>query len=187
MTVSLLQRWHKTFIHCRRLGWREGENRLMVLMVFFICTWVLALGEDGFEKPYNIIPFYFFWGVILRMGLLLDRGAIGPAAPIPESKDGALRQMAPGTARLRIFVSHMASGLALAGIQIEGLESNDQQGNADEQPAIRGRPDGVAPDWERRSGTDRLACSRLGRPDAAAAAPGELATGVPAWFGTTHG
>ena len=80
MMLSLLQRWHRTFIHCRRLDWREGENRLMVLMVFFICTWVLALGEDGFEKPYNIIPFYFFWGVILRMGLLLERGLIGPGS-----------------------------------------------------------------------------------------------------------
>ena len=80
ITVNLLQRWHKIFVNCRRLGWREGENRLMVLMVFFICTWVLALGEDGFEKPYNIIPFYFFWGIILRMGLLLDRGLIGPGA-----------------------------------------------------------------------------------------------------------
>jgi hypothetical protein len=80
MMIELLRRWHNTFVRCHLVGWREGENRLMVLMVFFISTWVLALGEDGFEKPYNIIPFYFFWGVILRMGLLLERGLIGPAA-----------------------------------------------------------------------------------------------------------
>ena len=80
MMLELLRRWHNTFMRCRLLGWREGENRLLVLMVFFVCTWVLALGEDGFEKPYNIIPFYFFWGVILRLGLLLERGLIGPAA-----------------------------------------------------------------------------------------------------------
>jgi hypothetical protein len=80
MMVELLRRWHNTFVRCRLVGWREGENRLLVLMVFFISTWVLALGEDGFEKPYNIIPFYFFWGIILRMSLLLERGQIGPAA-----------------------------------------------------------------------------------------------------------
>jgi hypothetical protein len=42
--------------------------------------WVFSLGEDGFEKPYNIIPFYFLWGVVLRFGMLLDQGRIGPAA-----------------------------------------------------------------------------------------------------------
>jgi O-antigen ligase len=80
MMAELLRRWHNTFMRCRLLRWREGENRLLVLMVFFICTWVLALGEDGFEKPYNIIPFYFFWGIVLRFSLLLERHQIGPAA-----------------------------------------------------------------------------------------------------------
>ena len=80
MMLELLRRWHNTYIRCRALGWREGENRLLVLMVFFISSWVLALGEDGFEKPYNIIPFYFFWGIALRLSLLLERGQIGPAA-----------------------------------------------------------------------------------------------------------
>ena len=80
LMISLVRRWHASFMMCRTAGWREGENRLLVLMVFFICSWVLAIGEDGFEKPYNIIPFYFFWGIVLRMSLLLERGQIGPAA-----------------------------------------------------------------------------------------------------------
>lgn len=78
--ASLIPRWHATFMYCRDLGWREGQNYLMVLMVYFICIWVLAIGEDGFEKPYNIIPFYFFWGIVLRFSLLLERGQIGPEA-----------------------------------------------------------------------------------------------------------
>jgi hypothetical protein len=45
----------------------------MVLMVFFICMWVLAIAEDGFEKPYNVIPFYFFWGIVLGFGLSLSQ------------------------------------------------------------------------------------------------------------------
>lgn len=78
--LSLVRRWHTTFRRCYELDWREGQNRLLVLMVIFICVWVLAIGEDGFEKPYNIIPFYFFWGIILRFSLLLERGEIGPEA-----------------------------------------------------------------------------------------------------------
>ena len=46
---------------------------------------MLAIGEDGFEKPYNIIPFYFFWGIVLRMAYNLKaeeadstRGRTGP-------------------------------------------------------------------------------------------------------------
>ncbi len=62
-------------------------------MVFFICIWVLAIGEDGFEKPYNIIPFYFFWGIILRFSLLLDRGLIGPDA---DREDPAFDRAQPG-------------------------------------------------------------------------------------------
>ena len=41
-------------------------NLLLILMVFFIMIWVLSIGEDGFEKPYNVIPYYFFWGIALR-------------------------------------------------------------------------------------------------------------------------
>jgi len=78
--VSLIRRWHHTFKRCLALGWREGQNRLMVLMAMFICIWVLGIGEDAFEKPYNIIPFYFFWGIVLRFSLLLERGQVGPEA-----------------------------------------------------------------------------------------------------------
>lgn len=78
MMVSMVRCWHRTFLDAADLGWREGENRLMIMMVFFISIWVLALGEDGFEKPYNIIPFYFLFGIVLRMSLLLEDGEIGP-------------------------------------------------------------------------------------------------------------
>ena len=80
MMSLLFFRWVRSFNLAKSLGWREGENRLLILMTFFIACWVLALGEDGFEKPYNIIPFYFFWGIVLRMGLQLERDEIGPLA-----------------------------------------------------------------------------------------------------------
>jgi O-antigen ligase len=80
MMVVLIRRWYQTFLECSRREWRVGQNRLMILMVFFICMWVLAIGEDGFEKPYNIVPFYFFWGIVLRFSLHLEDGTIGPPA-----------------------------------------------------------------------------------------------------------
>ncbi len=84
---SLFRRWHHTFRRCQALRWRTGQNRLMILMIFFICIWVLAIGEDGFEKPYNIIPFYFFWGIVLRFALMLQRGEIGPEAEMPSVRE----------------------------------------------------------------------------------------------------
>lgn len=78
MMGFMLRCWHRSLRHCQAIGWRLGENRLLILMTFFLCMWVLSLGEDGFEKPYNIIPFYFFWGVVLRFSFGLDRGEIGP-------------------------------------------------------------------------------------------------------------
>jgi hypothetical protein len=85
--LSLIRRWQITFATCRAIGWREGENRLLIMMVFFICMWVLALGEDGFEKPYNIIPFYFFWGIVLRMAYALAAEGDG-ANDAASARDG---------------------------------------------------------------------------------------------------
>jgi hypothetical protein len=96
LMVSLIRRWHKTFMRCLALGWREGQNWLMMLMVLFICTWVLGIGEDAFEKPYNIIPFYFFWGIVLRFSLLLERGLVGPEAAQVLAEAYDLEHPAPG-------------------------------------------------------------------------------------------
>jgi hypothetical protein len=51
---------------------------------------VLAIGEDGFEKPYNVIPFYLLWGIVLRFAYLLERGEIGP-----EAEDDVYQEPAP--------------------------------------------------------------------------------------------
>jgi hypothetical protein len=64
--ILLINVWRKAFNLCRKNNWRLGENRLLFLMVYFILIWVLAIGEDAFEKPFNAIPYYFFWGIVLR-------------------------------------------------------------------------------------------------------------------------
>ena len=57
-----------------------------ILMVFAISMWVLAIGEDGFEKPYNAVPYYFFWGVMLQIAV--PKG-------FTRSKQGARRGLVP--------------------------------------------------------------------------------------------
>ena len=67
MHILMLCVWYRTYKACERMAWQEGENRLLTFMVFFILTWVGSIGEDAFEKPYFAIPYYFFWGMVLRM------------------------------------------------------------------------------------------------------------------------
>ncbi len=66
MHFLMLSIWVKAYKCCKKLCWKEGQNRLLLLMVFFILAWVYALGEDAFEKPFVAIPYYFLWGVVLR-------------------------------------------------------------------------------------------------------------------------
>jgi len=46
---------------------RTGANPLTLLMR------VLAIGGNGLEKPYNVIPFHLFWGIVLGLGLSLSQ------------------------------------------------------------------------------------------------------------------
>jgi hypothetical protein len=78
MHLLLLGAWRRALARCREIGWNRGADVLLVAMVYFIAVWVLSLGEDGFEKPYNTIPYYVFMGIVLRMAYMLDAGEIGP-------------------------------------------------------------------------------------------------------------
>jgi hypothetical protein len=74
--ILLINVWRKAFYLCKENSWRLGENRLLFLMVYFILIWVLAIGEDAFEKPFNAIPYYFFWGIVLRFYSYLKSSVI---------------------------------------------------------------------------------------------------------------
>lgn len=86
MHALMLAAWWRGLRLAVRRGWREGENRYLVLMAFFLLVWVFAAGEDALEKPYIAIPYYFFWGVVLRMTWHLARAEraararVGPEA-----------------------------------------------------------------------------------------------------------
>lgn len=67
MHVLLLRTWKRLYFAYGHCGDIKGQYRLIVLMVFFLLVWIQSIGEDGFEKPYYAIPYYFFWGIILRL------------------------------------------------------------------------------------------------------------------------
>jgi hypothetical protein len=75
MHILMLRVWYRTYRSCERMAWQEGENRLLTFMVFFILVWVGCIGEDAFEKPYFAIPYYFFWGMVLRMNWYLGNNS----------------------------------------------------------------------------------------------------------------
>ncbi len=62
--VRIWFRVYRSFVHAGDVVWR---NNMLILGVFFLLLWVYAMGEDAFEKPYDAIPYYFLWGVILRV------------------------------------------------------------------------------------------------------------------------
>ena len=71
--LLLVRAWFQAFNLCRCVGYRLGQDRLLLLMVFFVLVWVNTLGEDALEKPYIAIPYYFFWGIVLHYRLHLRR------------------------------------------------------------------------------------------------------------------
>jgi hypothetical protein len=79
----MLSVWHSSYKRCVRMGWHNGQNRLLIFMVYFVLIWVNAIGEDAFEKPFFAIPYYFFWGILLRYVLHLKNGMIGSQGALP--------------------------------------------------------------------------------------------------------
>jgi O-antigen ligase len=50
----------------RQQGWTRWQDTLLLMFGYFIVVFVMALTEDAFEKPYLTIPYYTFWGFVLR-------------------------------------------------------------------------------------------------------------------------
>jgi hypothetical protein len=71
--VLLVHSWWNAFKLCRRESYQIGQDRLFILMVYFVMIWIFSMGEAAFEAPYLTIPYYFFWGVFLHYHLHLKR------------------------------------------------------------------------------------------------------------------
>jgi hypothetical protein len=59
----------RTYRRMRLTGEDESANTLLILGAFFVMVWIGSIGEDAFEKPFNTMPLYMFWGLILRLRL----------------------------------------------------------------------------------------------------------------------
>jgi hypothetical protein len=75
MQVSLYYSWWRSFRLCRRMGWTSDQVNLLILMIFCLMTLVEAIGEASMEVPFYAIPYYFFFGVVLRYGRFLRQTA----------------------------------------------------------------------------------------------------------------
>ncbi len=73
--VALFRTWIEALIELTRRGDTLWRTNLIVIGAFIMFVWILTTGEDGLEKPFNAVPFYFFWGVILRVAYALRRSA----------------------------------------------------------------------------------------------------------------
>lgn len=67
----LLRTWMRTYRICTINKFKYGQDFLLLMLTYFLLVWVYAIGEDAFEKPFIIIPYYFFWGLVLRFAYLL--------------------------------------------------------------------------------------------------------------------
>jgi hypothetical protein len=57
------------------MGWRSDQNNLILLFIFFSLTLIAMIGEAVMEVPFWAIPYYFFFGVVLRYGRHLRESA----------------------------------------------------------------------------------------------------------------
>lgn len=105
--LSLLRTWFRVYRECEHAGIPVWRQNLLIMGTFFMMVAILSIGEDAFEKPFNSVPYYFFWGIILRLEFVLrarqmaDAGqqaatpAYGPYDAVPERNTaGAPRGLA---------------------------------------------------------------------------------------------
>lgn len=64
--LALARAWLSAYATARRDADQAWVNCLIVIAVFALLHWINSLGEDAFEKPFNAIPYYFLFGVVLR-------------------------------------------------------------------------------------------------------------------------
>ena len=60
--LKYIYRNYKTF------AWQDSGRKLILwMMIFCLLVLIWGIGEDSLTKPYNSVPYYFFWGVALEI------------------------------------------------------------------------------------------------------------------------
>jgi hypothetical protein len=83
MQAALYFSWWRSFQLCRRMRWTVDQVNLLLLLVFCMMTLGEAIGEAAMEVPFYAIPYYFFFGVVLRYGKHLRETAANTDASLP--------------------------------------------------------------------------------------------------------
>jgi hypothetical protein len=86
MQVELFRAGFRAYRDCRHSGRNDAANFILLLLAFAVLTLSSCFGEDAMEKPYNAIPYYAFWGFVLRIAYRLRAEASRghPAYSAPE-------------------------------------------------------------------------------------------------------
>lgn len=81
MQIALYRSWWRSFKLSRAMGWKFDQTNLILVLIFYALTLIMMIGETGMEVPYWAIPYYFFFGVVIRYGRHLRESANEALAP----------------------------------------------------------------------------------------------------------
>lgn len=90
MQVELFRAGLRTYRNYRRTAHNDAARLVLLIIAFAILTLVGCVGEDNMEKPYYAIPYYAFWGFMLRMAYRLRAETRGghPVYPVRQVAGG---------------------------------------------------------------------------------------------------
>jgi hypothetical protein len=71
MQVELFRVGFRAYRDCRHTGQNDAANLILLVLAFAVITLSSCFGEDTMEKPYYAIPYYAFWGFVLRIAYQL--------------------------------------------------------------------------------------------------------------------
>jgi hypothetical protein len=77
--VELFNLCRKVLAYYHRMHEKKWINRSLLMLGFVALILASTVGEDALEKPFNIVPYYCFWGVILRLGFNIRTAEAGRA------------------------------------------------------------------------------------------------------------
>jgi hypothetical protein len=93
MQSELFRAAFRAYRECLRTRRNEVANFILVCLAFVVLTIGACFGEDTFEKPYNAIPYYAFWGILLRIAYELRCEPLRDRFPAPQAV--ALQRSSP--------------------------------------------------------------------------------------------
>lgn len=86
LNISLAIVTYRVYVKYKSKGYDKVAQFIYLLGAMFALYWIVAQGEDSFEKPFVAIPYYFFCGIILhlhsRAAPTLRRTPLNDQAPL---------------------------------------------------------------------------------------------------------